>query len=560
MAPKSLKVVAAEAVTRLDSFVNVVTGLGDSRRDKTMGAFHRTVKHSVADNLDLWRGNHLAASAVEVMPDEMLRPGFTIKTGDDKEQAENLNAWHEQMGTAASVHRAFCTARAAGGAAILLGCDDGAVDASLPLNENSIRSFTYLAVLTREELAVHTRQTDVNLPSFGEPVLYKLTRGTPLANGMVREQFIHASRIVPIYGVRLTDKQMREQGGWGDSVLERVWESIRNFSATWQAIAVLVQDFGQPVARIKGLMELIATNSKQVLEQRMGMIEMGRSMCRMLLLDSDEQFERITVDLMPLVSVAMEQAKDVAAGLRIPVTLLMGQSPAGLNATGDTEVRFFYSRVDALRQRELLPVLQLITRLAMLSKDGPTKGKEPERWSVQMPPLWQMTEAEQAAIRLTQAQVDEKEINLGIVNATEIAVSRHGGDEWSAATTIDFKAGDSRAAPADAEAQALAEETEALESEATPVAGAALTPGDVAVNPEAVPATDNALNGAQAISLLAVVDKVAKRELPRDSGIAALTSIFKLTPEQAEGIMGSVGLTFFIEATPPAAPPAEPAE
>ena len=53
----------------------------------------------------------------------------------------------------------------------------------------------------------------------------------------------------------------------------------------------------------------------------------------------------------------------------------MGQAPAGLNATGDSEIRWFYDRVAARQRRELQPALKRLVKLLFLSKRGPTKGK-----------------------------------------------------------------------------------------------------------------------------------------------------------------------------------------
>jgi hypothetical protein len=62
-----------------------------------------------------------------------------------------------------------------------------------------------------------------------------------------------------------------------------------------------------------------------------------------------------------------------------------------------------------------------------------------------------------------------------------------------------------------------------------------------------VPAADTALNGAQVQAAAAIVQQVALRQLPRDSGVAQLVEFFNLPPDKAERIMGAVGRTFFIE-------------
>lgn len=56
-----------------------------------------------------------------------------------------------------------------------------------------------------------------------------------------------------------------------------------------------------------------------------------------------------------------------------------------------------------------------------------------------------------------------------------------------------------------------------------------------------------ALNGAQVASAVAIVQAVAEKRLPRDSGIAMLRVCFQMSAKDAEAVMGSVGRSFFVE-------------
>jgi hypothetical protein len=67
-----------------------------------------------------------------------------------------------------------------------------------------------------------------------------------------------------------------------------------------------------------------------------------------------------------------------------------------------------------------------------------------------------------------------------------------------------------------------------------------------------------ALNGAQVSSLLEIVQQVATRMIPRDTGVRLITSSFPVSETQAEAVMGEVGRTFFAVAPAPGARPAPP--
>lgn len=67
------------------------------------------------------------------------------------------------------------------------------------------------------------------------------------------------------------------------------------------------------------------------------------------------------------------------------------------------------------------------------------------------------------------------------------------------------------------------------------------------VVPEAKDPT-TALNGAQVSSLLGIVQQVAARSIPRETGIALIVAAFPIDDAAAEKLMGPVGSTFFAQA------------
>ncbi|MFA5154516.1 MAG: hypothetical protein WC554_18375 [Clostridia bacterium] len=90
------------------------------------------------------------------------------------------------------------------------------------------------------------------------------------------------------------------------------------------------------------------------------------------------------------------------------------------------------------------------------------------------------------------------------------------------------------------------------EAAVVPVDGVTDVPVELETAENAVP-PDSALNGAQSISLLEILDRVATKRIPRQSGIEALVAAFPVDHATAEAIMGEIGRGFFAEATAPAA-------
>lgn len=437
---------ASPGLRRRDGWQSALTGIGSEVYDKRQFTFFNVEQVSIQQATELWRGDDIAARIIETVPNEMLRQGYDVVIeGDDKAEQEELVARHEELEVSQRLWEALCGERAWGGSAVMLGVVDGQEDLSQPLRWETVRSFDWLTTLEPTEVSPVYYYTDPRSPQFGQAAVYQLN---PMAPGPARAEgnrvpdpippmtYIHESRLLVFDGIRVSRRQMgAASGGWGDSVLTRVWPTLRDFNDCYSAAGVLVQDFAQAVFKIKGLAELLALNSDEVVKTRMRAVNLSRSTARAILLDAEEEFDRKQTPVSGLPELLDRFQTRLAAAADMPLTLLMGMSPGGLNATGASDIRFFYDRVRAKQEQKLRPALEKITRLIMLANGG-----EPENWSIQFKPLWQPTEAEQVQSRQAQATIDNTYIAAGVLTPEEVAKNRFAGDTYSFDTKIDFEA------------------------------------------------------------------------------------------------------------------------
>lgn len=454
------------SAVRHDGWRNIYTGLG-TKRDKRGGAGF------VADRLDevtaeeLWRGDDIAARIIESQPDQELRQGFAIVVSDPSsdgpppkqpridaeepaELAQQLTAYFEDREVVPTLVTARKYARAFGGGAILLGAQDGQ-KFDQPLNEAAIKTVPWLKVLRPRECIPSKYYRSPASKKFGEISHYRVIRDT-LGGGSSQMLEVHESRIIPFYGVVVSTQHRASNNGWGDSVLVRVIEKVSDFQASFQAAGVLVQDFAQAVFKMAGLAELMTDeeDGDSVIMQRATAVDMARSVARAMLIDKEEEFERKATPVTGLPELIDRLTNRLAAAARIPVTVLMGTAPAGLNATGASDIRNWYDQIAGDRESELRPRHLRLLRVLMLAKDAPTKGLEPRRWSINYPSLWQLTEAEEAELRGKVATADKTYIDAGVLTPEEVAASRFGGDKWTMETQLDMKAREAApAAPGD---------------------------------------------------------------------------------------------------------------
>jgi phage-related protein (TIGR01555 family) len=334
----------------------------------------------------------------------------------------------------------------------LLGVDDGAADLRKPLNEERIKAFKYITAFAAYELWPAKYYSDPRAAKFGEPEIWEICPSGVTPGGAPTLK-VHESRLALFPGTTVSRRHRVNNRGWGDSIFVRVREAIRDFQMAFSASSALVDDFAQAVYKVKGLAELIAANRKDAIIDRMNVMDQCRSVLHAVMLDADgEDFERKPTPIAGLSDLLTKQQERLSAAFQMPLTWLFGTSPGGLNATGASDERGAYDRIAAQQTKKLQPVIERVIKLIMLVPDGPTKGQEPDKWSVKFNPLWQETEKEAAETRGIQANTDKIYIDTGVILPEEVAASRFGGDGYSYETVIDF----------DARAKAAVEHKEAL--------------------------------------------------------------------------------------------------
>jgi phage-related protein (TIGR01555 family) len=484
---------------REDDFINAITGLGVVGRDKRLSTSFcgEEVDPTTAENI--WRGTAMGGRIVEAYVSEMFREGWEFKasveygapdTGaasaqrsdsayqrwrarrarrdaappmpppgfpppapkakpgpvmqpdDSAQQAlEGLEAYFDDLHVKERFRSGCENARAIGGGAVIVGANDGSTNWELPLDEASISSIEFLTTLSKREIRAYAYYNDARSAKYGEVELWEVTpqqlNGSP-GKGFPDSYFrIHESRVIPFRGRVTSPLQLARAQGLGDSIFTRVLNVLRDHEVTWGNTATLMTDFAQAVFRMQGLKEALAADKKKLVRDRVSAIDYARSTIRAAVIDKDDEFQRIATPLTGLPDLLDRFASRLASVADMPLTLLMGTSPGGLNATGDSDIRFFYDRVAAEQDRVLRPALERLARLAFAAKDGPTSGQEPDHWCVEFKPLWQMDEQQKAQLRLTQAQIDDTYVKGGVLTPEEVAASRFGGADWSWETHLD---------------------------------------------------------------------------------------------------------------------------
>jgi hypothetical protein len=373
----------------VDGFINTMTGLGGVRDKRTLAKFQASTKLDDTALEDLYDGNDVVARICNIFPEEALRNGWELKIGDNPDLETDITARLQEIDVDSALLEAATWGRCFGGGVIYLGADDGQAP-DLPLDESRVKSLNFLTVFSKPDLQIVTYYNDPFNAKYGKPETFRLVRNL-VQGGMAKHTVMHESRLVLFEGVLTTRRARNDNGGWSNSVIQRVYETIRDFEAGFGGVSALLTDASQAVYGIKGLNEIIGSEGgSTALASRYEQIELARSICRALLIDADgETFERKTTSFAEIPDVLDRFMHRLSAAAQIPVTILMGMSPAGLNATGASDIRTFYDRIRSYQWRTIKPGLERITKLMLLSM-----GEEPDMWDIKFHSLYQPTDSE----------------------------------------------------------------------------------------------------------------------------------------------------------------------
>jgi phage-related protein (TIGR01555 family) len=531
----------------MDTWQSLLTGVGTNARDKRLSrTFERSTTLSYMTMENLFHDDDIANRIARLPAMDRWREWVDYTT-DEVEDTVWIQQKHQELHSITRLTEAGVWANVFGGAILYVGAVDGR-SAEEPLDMGRIKSVDFLSVWDRRDLHIYSINADMLSPNFGEPELYQLRpvgglrvplQGTPI--------LIHHSRVIRFDGALTTRRRKARNLGWSDSIYQRVFERLRGYNASWDAVEVLLEDFSQAVFKIGGLREMLCSaDGATQLQARMEAADMARSVLRAMLLDAEnEEFERKPTPMTDLPAVIELFMLRIAAAAEMPVTLLFGRSPAGLNATGDNDLRQYYDRIRAEQNAIGRPQLEKLSQILWASR---SKG-EPENWSFKFKPLRQLSDDQIAQIHQTQAQADQLYWTMGYP-ANKIFESRFTAEGYSLQT----QPLEPRLIEDTREGVEGTEETEGVEGteeargaeavkEGTEEQSTTKSDSDIGHEDENI--QQQVLNGIQIQSMQGVVQAVARGELPRASGVAILETGFFLDAPTAERIMGDAGQTFF---------------
>jgi len=455
------------SVVAADGLQNVVSALGTSRDKHSYTTFTIPLAQNKTDLDAMFKSVWLARRIVTLVAKDMTRAWLKLSWDgydDDEGGAKEIQRAEVALGLRQKVTLAEMWCRLYGGSVIVL-CMAGE-DYSKPLVVETVKRGTlaHLQVLDRHEIVAEgDLDAEFGTPNYGLPLFYKCTRP-----GADKLGLIHWTRVVRFDGAELPHELWVQNQMWGDSVLQSPNDSLKNYQTATQSAGSMIHEATVDIIRAEGLADQLSTpaGTENVIKRFLNAMMM-KSINHTLLLDKNEEYEQKTTQFAGLTNIIANFLTDMCGAAGIPATKLFGMSPAGLNATGESDTRNYYDDVSVCQETELRPRLLRIYEVLVRS----VRGRMPEGFDFKFNPLWQISKTEEATIRKTEADTDAVYLQQGVL--TEGAIARELRDRGTYRTLEDADV-------------TLAEEL-ALQPDPVPVVGSNGVP-KAAVPPKSAPA------------------------------------------------------------------------
>lgn len=373
----------------------------------------------------MYRSSWIVGQAVDVVADDMTRAGVDVDADMDPGDRDKLTAAFESMALWDRINDTIKWSRLYGGALAVMLIDGQ--NPSTPLRPDSVHKDQFKGLYVLDRWLVQPTLDDLVTemgPDMGQPRYYDV-----VADSMaLKRQRIHYSRVLRIDGVELPYWQKISENLWGQSVIERLIDRLVAFDSTTIGAAQLVYKAHLRTLSIDKLREIIAAGGPAMegLLKHVEMIRRFQSNEGLTLIDAKDTFEAHQYTFSGLDNVLMQFGQQLSGALQIPLVRLFGQSPAGLNSTGESDLRTYYDNIKQQQERRLRSP---ITRLFGVLVRSVLGNAPPEGFAYQFTSLWQLSDTEKANNAKTVTEAVTTALDAGLVDTAtgmkELRASSH---------------------------------------------------------------------------------------------------------------------------------------
>ena len=403
-----------------DSFQNFAARLGHQTNNiSSQGRYSLDFISHNRQNLDnIYTSSWIAAKAVDCFAEDMTKKGIEITSLDEVDQIEDITSEWVRLAIWDRICDTIRWSRLYGGAIAVLLIEGQDLKTPLRIETIGKDQFRGLVVLDRwmVQPSLSNLVTEYG-PDLGKPKFYT-TFSDPLM--ALPNAKIHYSRVIRIEGQPVPHYRRVAEQGWGISVIERMYDRLLAYDSASTGAAQLVYKAHLRTMKIEGYRDIVAQGGP-ALEGLLKSLEMLRLMQTnegLSVIDGTDEFQVQTYNFSGLDDILLQFGQQLSGSLGIPLTKLFGQSPAGLNATGESDLENYNGEIHQQQEVKLRTALNLLLDVTYRSKFA----KAPkDAFAFKFRPLKEMSELDKANIAAQKTTAICTAESQGIIDAPTAA-------------------------------------------------------------------------------------------------------------------------------------------
>lgn len=352
----------------------------------------------------------------ERLADETVRTwGRVTSTSKDEQAVEKITKLTqalERLGVRGLFRTAVIHDQAYGGAHILPHLADGhtpvAVDSPLLLSSAFVRPGSLKSLSAVEPLWVTPNDynaTDPTKPDFYKPKTW-----------MMIGSLVHASRLYTMVSRPVSDLLKAVYSFRGVSMTQLAMPYVDNWLRTRQSVSDTVKQFSV-TALMTDMSQMLQPGGATSLLTRAQLFNVGRDNRNLAIADkATEDFVQVNTPLSGLDALQAQSQEQMGAVCHMPLVILLGITPAGLNANSDGEIRVWYDYVAGYQSTNGTPLMRWILQLVQLSEFGEVDEGLSWEWN----PLFELDDKELAEVRNKNAETDRTLVEIQSIQPEDV--------------------------------------------------------------------------------------------------------------------------------------------
>lgn len=320
----------------------------------------------------------IARRIIDVIPEEIVTPGFGIDGIDDEKEFKSL--W-DGLKLNEQIISAFSWARLFGGSAIVGLINDGG---SLRTPARKGGKIEGVRIYERDQVSIESRETNPRNSRYNMPKIYKISPGDSL-----QPYYVHHTRIYIIDGDRLPRASRMKNNGWGASALSReLIEAIQDYNYCERLATQLLRRKQQAVWKAKGLSDLCDDEEGLYAARiRLAQVDDDSGVGRAVGVDAQEEdYTILNSDLSGVDSLLEKKFDRIVAYSGIHEIILKSRNVGGVSASQNTALETFYKLIERRRNEDYRPLLEWLLPFLI----------DEQEWSVRFDPLSMPSDKEQS--------------------------------------------------------------------------------------------------------------------------------------------------------------------